>query len=60
MIEIIGEGLNILVHSEIVGRIVRTIGVIFWSGAGLGLVLFLGTAIVRDLIQDIKGGQWKP
>ena len=38
----------------------KAIAGLIMSGTGLGLVLFLGSAIIRDLIRDIKGGQWKP
>ena len=37
----------------------KAIAGLVMSGTGLGLVLFLGSAIIKDLIRDIKGGQWK-
>jgi len=42
-----------------INNITKAIASLVLSGTGLGLVLFMGSAIIRDLIRDIKGGQWK-
>ena len=60
MIEVIAEAIATLVQSEVAGQVAKAVATLILSGTGLGLVLFLGTAIIRDLVQDIKGGQWKP
>ena len=45
--------------ARMIDSITKAIAGLVMSGTGLGLVLFLGSAIIKDLIRDIKGGQWK-
>ncbi len=48
------------VMTSMIDSITKAIAGLIMSGTGIGLVLFLGSAIIRDLIRDIKGGLWKP